>query len=111
MNTRGIVDLFPIQAATFKDIYAGNDVIAWDLTGSGKTLAFCIPLVEKYRAKGCFNYKSEGGSFVKNRVLRAIILAPTWELALQTSKELERIKHNVDEYWVLTVYGGVPIDT
>lgn len=81
--------MFPIQAATFKQIYAGNDVIARDLTGSGKTLAFCIPLVEKYRSKGCFNLKTA----TDKRVLRAIILAPTWELALQTSKELERIKH------------------
>ena len=76
------------------------------MTGSGKTLAFCIPLVEKYWSKGCFTYKS-GSDW---RVLRAIILAPTWELALQTSKELEWIKHSPDEYKVLTVYGGVPIE-
>jgi len=28
LNTRGIIDLFPIQAATFHDIYNGKDVIA-----------------------------------------------------------------------------------
>ena len=54
LEKRGIKDLFPIQASTFDTIYGGEDVIARDLTGSGKTLAFCLPLVEKYRSKGCF---------------------------------------------------------
>jgi len=39
-----------------------------------------------------------------------MILAPTRELALQISKELEALKHNEREYKVLTVYGGVSID-
>jgi len=38
-----------------------------------------------------------------------MILAPTRELALQISKELEMLKHNPREYNVLTVYGGVEI--
>lgn len=111
LQQRGVVDLFPIQAATFKHIFNGDDLIARDLTGSGKTLAFCLPLVEKYRSKGCFNSKSDGEMSNKSRVLRAIILAPTRELALQTTKELERIKHSPEEYKVITVYGGVPIET
>lgn len=39
----------------------------------------------------------------------AMILAPTRELALQISKELEALKHHPKEYNVLTVYGGVDI--
>jgi ATP-dependent RNA helicase DeaD len=39
-----------------------------------------------------------------------MILAPTRELALQISKELNALKHNEREYNVLTVYGGVSID-
>lgn len=38
-----------------------------------------------------------------------MILAPTRELALQISKELENLKHSPREYNVLTVYGGVDI--
>lgn len=38
-----------------------------------------------------------------------MILAPTRELALQISKELEALKHHPREYNVLTVYGGVDI--
>lgn len=40
---------------------------------------------------------------------QAMILAPTRELALQISKELEALKHHPREYNVLTVYGGVDI--
>ena len=39
-----------------------------------------------------------------------MILAPTRELAIQISKELNALKHYENEYKVLTVYGGVPID-
>jgi len=39
-----------------------------------------------------------------------MVLAPTRELALQITKELNALKHNEREYSVLTVYGGVSID-
>jgi ATP-dependent RNA helicase DeaD len=39
-----------------------------------------------------------------------MILAPTRELALQISKELNALKHSEREYNVLTVYGGVQIE-
>jgi ATP-dependent RNA helicase DeaD len=45
-----------------------------------------------------------------SRKTYCIILAPTRELALQVSNELSKLKHYEDEYKVLTVYGGVPID-
>lgn len=70
-----------------------------DLTGSGKTLGFCLPMVEMLRQERLF-----GG-----RKPLAMILAPTRELALQISKELELLKHHSTEYNVLTVYGGVDI--
>lgn len=65
-----------VQANTFDAVYNGKNIVAWDLTGSGKTLAFCLPLVEKFREEGYFEEKSD------RRYLRAIILAPTRELAL-----------------------------
>ena len=55
-----------------------------DLTGSGKTLGFCLPMVEIFRRERLFG---------KGKPL-AMILAPTRELALQISKELEMLKHN-----------------
>jgi len=75
-------------------------MIARDLTGSGKTLAFCLPMVEYLRKE----------RFLGKRKIQAIVLAPTRELALQVSTVLGSIKHQDDEYKVITVYGGVPID-
>ena len=42
--------------------------------------------------------------------IQGIVLAPTRELALQVSKELNLLKHSEKEYNVLTVYGGVSIE-
>lgn len=100
MKAKGIINLFPIQQNCFYNIYNREDMIARDLTGSGKTLAFCLPIVEylrKNRLLGC-------------RKIQAIVLAPTRELALQVSNVLGSIKHSEDEYKVVTVYGGVPIE-
>lgn len=38
------------------------------------------------------------------------MLAPTRELALQISKELDKLKHSDREFKVITVYGGVNIE-
>jgi ATP-dependent RNA helicase DDX21 len=102
LKTLGITYLFPIQVGCFRSIYEGKDIIGRDLTGSGKTLAFCIPLVEKFRKEGILG-KGESS-------LKAIILTPTRELALQVSKVLKCLRHHGDEFKVITVYGGVPID-
>lgn len=75
-------------------------MIVRDLTGSGKTLGFCLPMVELFRKEKLFGQGRP----------QAMILAPTRELALQISKELEALKHHKNEYNVLTVYGGKSID-
>lgn len=90
---------------TFEQIYAKKDIIARDLTGSGKTLGFCLPMVERLRAENKF--ATQQGNY---RSLKAIVLAPTRELALQVSGELEKLKHSDNEYKVLTVYGGTSIN-
>jgi superfamily II DNA/RNA helicase len=103
LKARNFTKLMPVQANTFSAIYAGKNMVARDLTGSGKTLGFCLPLVEKFRELGLFKDRSS------KRALRAIILAPTRELALQVSNELKKLRHSESEFNVLTVYGGVPI--
>lgn len=99
MIARGITKLFPVQYNTFRKIMNHEDLLVRDLTGSGKTLGFCLPMVEMFRRDKIFG----GGKPL------AMILAPTRELALQISKELELLKHYPKEYNVLTVYGGVDI--
>ncbi len=88
-----IVEPFPVQAATIPDGLAGKDVSGKAPTGSGKTLAFGLPLLTRV----------EKGS--KNRP-RALILAPTRELAEQIKKELAPLARAVGRH-VFAIYGGV----
>jgi superfamily II DNA/RNA helicase len=97
LEKKGFLNLFPIQQHCFYPIYQRYDVVARDLTGSGKTFAFGLPIIEYLRVK-----KALG-----NRRIQAIILAPTRELALQVTGQLEKVKHFDQEFRVLTVYGGV----
>ncbi len=72
---RGITEPFPIQAATLPDALAGRDVTGRAPTGSGKTLAFGLPAVTRTRR-------------ARPHHPRALVLAPTRELAAQIAAEL-----------------------
>ncbi|MDE0268344.1 MAG: DEAD/DEAH box helicase [Acidimicrobiaceae bacterium] len=88
---RGIVQPFDIQTAVIVDALAGRDVCGRAPTGSGKTLAFGIPLVVNT------------GQAQPHRP-RALVLAPTRELAEQITTELRSFSGKVR---VAVVYGGV----
>ena len=90
---RGIVDPFPIQAATVPDALAGRDICGRAPTGSGKTIAFGIPLVARVGMGSA-------------RRPRGLVLVPTRELAAQVSGELELLAGPKGPS-VATVYGGV----
>jgi len=89
----GITEPFPIQSATIPDALTGRDVSGKAPTGSGKTLAFGLPLLT--RIERADRYRP-----------RALILAPTRELAEQIKKELTPLARAVGRT-VIAVYGGV----
>ncbi|KAF3647571.1 DEAD-box ATP-dependent RNA helicase 29 [Capsicum annuum] len=64
----------PIQRKTMPLILSGLDVVAMARTGSGKTAAFLVPMLEKLK------------QHVPQAGVRALILSPTRDLALQTHK-------------------------
>jgi superfamily II DNA/RNA helicase len=93
LERANITEPFPVQVATIPDALAGTDVCGKAPTGSGKTLAFGIPLVVRVRP-------------ARPRRPRALVLAPTRELAAQIHKDLEALGTTRDKR-VCTVYGGV----
>ena len=90
---RDITEPFPVQAAAIPDALAGRDVCGKAPTGSGKTLAFGLPLLAKV----------EKGSRSRPR---ALVLAPTRELAEQIKQELMPLAR-ANQRFILAVYGGV----
>ncbi|KOS20027.1 ATP-dependent RNA helicase DBP3 [Escovopsis weberi] len=68
----------PIQAASWPSTLSGRDVIGVAETGSGKTMAFSLPLVEAISA-------------VKSKGVKAVVVSPTRELAMQTHEQLGKL--------------------
>lgn len=82
-----------IQEAAIPELLAGRDVVGIAQTGTGKTAAFGLPLLE--------------GIDPDLPEVQALVLAPTRELALQTSQALEEFSAN-SRVKVVSVYGGSP---
>jgi superfamily II DNA/RNA helicase len=97
----GATSPFPIQAATVVPILEGKDVLARGRTGSGKTIAFGAPLVESI-------LRSQAGKRREfARSPKALVLAPTRELALQIDRTIQPIARSVGLF-TTQIYGGVP---
>ena len=94
---RSITAPTPIQAATLPDSLAGRDVLGRGRTGSGKTYAFVLPVLARLAASGTRR---------QPRRPRALILAPTRELATQIDEALTPLAQAVG-MTSKTVFGGV----
>ncbi|MFG1610513.1 DEAD/DEAH box helicase [Actinoplanes sp. NPDC049265] len=97
LAARGITEPFPIQAATLPDSLAGRDVLGRGRTGSGKTYAFALPVIARLAASRTTR---------QSRRPRALILAPTRELANQIDAALAPLAEALG-LRTRTVYGGV----
>jgi superfamily II DNA/RNA helicase len=101
LSNMGAETPFPIQAASVPAVLEGRDVLARGRTGSGKTIAFGAPLVESILQ----SQKGKKREF--GRSPRAIVLAPTRELALQIDRTIQPIARSVGLF-TTQIYGGVP---
>ena len=86
---------FPIQAEAVGPLLEGKNLIGQAKAGSGKTLAFGIPLVQAVDQS--------------LRVVQGLVLAPTRELAVQITLELQKIAAYTGVR-VMAVYGGQSIN-
>ena len=96
---QGKASAFPIQVDTLPDTLAGRDVLGRGKTGSGKTLAFTIPMVARLGA-------GSGRARNEPHRPRALVLAPTRELATQIAEVATPLAHAYG-LRVTTVFGGV----
>lgn len=85
----------PVQYESHGPIAAGRDLIVQSRTGTGKTAAFGLPLVDKLVRP--------------EPVLQALILAPTRELALQSTNEIRKLGAHIGVR-TAAVYGGASME-
>ena len=88
----------PIQVSAIPSALEGRDILGLARTGTGKTAAFALPLLQRLVAV-------EGAA----GTLRALVLAPTRELALQIGADIEKLGQNTDHRVALLI-GGIKID-
>ena len=87
----------PIQARAIPELLAGRDMLGIAQTGTGKTAAFALPILQRL-ARGHENRKP--------RSPRALILAPTRELAIQIGEEFRAYGKFLHLRHVV-IFGGV----
>jgi ATP-dependent RNA helicase RhlE len=92
LTARSITQPFPVQEMVVRDALAGRDLLVQSPTGSGKTLAFGVPLVDLIQSDG--------------KGTRALVLAPTRELASQIVAQLEALAR-ARRLRIAAIYGGV----
>src|ERR1035438_6831779 len=78
----GFVEPTPVQALSIPQQLAGHDLVITAQTGTGKTLAFLLPLLERLAKQS--NLPG----------VKALILSPTRELAIQTNETFSKINQN-----------------
>ena len=104
LERKGITEPFAIQEMTLSVALMGTDLIGQARTGTGKTLAFGIPILQRAVAPHDPDYAD-----LEQGKPQALVVAPTRELALQVSSDLELAGADRG-IRVLTVYGGVGYD-
>lgn len=95
----GFTTLMPVQEETLEHTLKGRDAYVQSQTGTGKTAAFLITIFHSFLEKNDPRKKK-----------RALIVAPTRELAIQIEKEAKILGHHLD-FKIGCFYGGVGYNT
>lgn len=101
-----------IQQAAIPKILEGRDVLAGAETGSGKTAAFVLPVLHALtRDNDAHAHYGSKKETVRPHQVRALILVPTRELAIQIGQEITKFSQHIEPHVkCLSVYGGVKIE-
>ncbi|MBP0939391.1 DEAD/DEAH box helicase [Pseudomonas alliivorans] len=90
----------PVQAQAIPPVLAGRDLMAAAQTGTGKTAGFALPLLQRLTMEG---------PKVAPNTIRALVLAPTRELAEQVHESIRQYAEHLP-LSTYAVYGGVSIN-
>ncbi|WP_411345939.1 DEAD/DEAH box helicase [Paenibacillus sp. WLX1005] len=90
----GFEEATPIQSQSIPVAMGGSDLIGQAQTGTGKTAAFSIPIINKVERS--------------DEKIRALVMAPTRELAIQVAEEIEKLAR-FKGIRSLPIYGGQEI--
>ena len=93
IHVAGFATPWPIQVKTIPPSLDGRDVLGLAQTGTGKTAAFALPLLDRLLGE-------------RRKGLRALVLAPTRELASQITEEIRTLAQ-FTRLKMATIYGGV----
>jgi len=100
VSEKGYTNPSPVQCKAIPTIIKGRDVFAGAQTGTGKTAGFTLPMLHRL---------SEQKIDPKKRIIRALILTPTRELAAQVDESVKQYAKFVD-IKSTAVFGGVKIN-
>lgn len=98
LKTEGYTKATPIQVKAIPSLLKGMDLLGCAQTGTGKTAAFAIPILQGLAA--------EPKNLKGNRKIKALIVAPTRELAIQIGDSFESYGEHLD-IKTLVIFGGV----
>lgn len=102
MTEKGYKAPTAIQAEAIPVILQGRDIVGSAQTGSGKTAAFALPVLHKLALTPVSSTR---------RLVRALVLVPTRELAVQVGEDLTSLaKYLPQRIKVAVVFGGVSIN-
>jgi ATP-dependent RNA helicase RhlE len=103
VSAQGYTDPTPVQREAIPLVLAGRDLMAGAQTGTGKTAAFVLPMLQRLAAS-----QPRHGDRSRNGArpgIRALILAPTRELAMQVEESVR--VYGANSRRSTTIYGGV----
>ena len=97
LKEEGYTNPTPIQAQSIPIVLRGTDLLGCAQTGTGKTAAFTLPIIQLLE---------ENKSFSKNKKVRALIVTPTRELAIQIGESFRAYARHTDLKYAV-IFGGV----
>jgi ATP-dependent RNA helicase RhlE len=103
VKEEGYTEPTPVQAQAIPFVLAGRDVLAAAQTGTGKTAAFTLPILDRLRPHANTSFSPA------RHPVRALILVPTRELAMQVDESVRTYGRTVPLRSTV-VYGGIPMD-